>query len=266
MVENPKLPGHFVPDTHGVSDPLLLQRRADRAHWQNTQAYQREHLGRRANLREVFGHETELSRWIASNLAEVARCTGIVRGLRLVDREYQAGRGRIDVLAAVGRTAIPVSTPAYVVIENQLTSSDDDHLARLIKYAAVIGAQHAVWIAPAFSDDHVDTICRLTGDTRCSFTALRLVAELAADGRPSVVLEPVADFAALRVERRGPDALQRDGSWAHHLSPRTALQETEDPPRGVISPWFKPPREPHRPVDPRGHGRDHRRRAAPGAG
>ncbi|MFB8239616.1 hypothetical protein ACFC58_23980 [Kitasatospora purpeofusca] len=218
------------------------------------------------NLREVFGHERDLSRWIAGNLAEVARSTGIVGGLRLVDREHQAGRGRIDVLAAVGGAATSVGTPAYVVIENQLTPSDDDHLARLIKYAAVIGAEHAVWIAPAFSDDHVDTICRLTGDTRCSFTALRLVAELAADGRPAVVLEPVADFAALRAERRGPGALGRDGSWAHHLSPGTPWQDTEDPPRGVISPWFKPPREPHQPADPRGHARNHRRRAGPGAG
>ncbi|MFJ8434961.1 hypothetical protein ACIQ9P_27035 [Kitasatospora sp. NPDC094019] len=256
-----------MPDAHGVSDLLLIRERADRAHWQNARAYGREPLGERVSPRQVFGHEADLSRWVAANLADVARPTGILGGLRLVGREHQAGRGRIDVLAAVGEEATPANTPAYVVIENQLTPSDDDHLARIVKYAAVIGAAHAVWIAPAFADDHVDTICRLTTDSRCSFTALRLVAERASDGRPAVVLEPVADFAALRAEYGGPGAVPRDGSWARHPSPAVPRQDlAARPPGGVPSPWFKPPRAPHDPADPPGHGRSHRRRAAPGPG
>ncbi|MFB7618325.1 hypothetical protein [Kitasatospora sp. NPDC056181] len=244
MVEISKLPGHFAPDTHGVSDPLLLRRRGERAHWQNVQAYRREPLGERVNAREVFKHENELSRWVSTHLAEVARPAGIMGGLRLVGTEHQAGRGRIDVLAAVGSAAaVKTRTPAYVVIENQLTASDDDHLARLIKYAAVIGAKHAIWITPSFSDDHVDTICRLTSDTRCSFTALRLVAERVCRGEAEVFFEPVADFATLRAERHGLDDLPHDDSWAHRPGPKRPRKDTPARTRAGNSPWFKAPRQ-----------------------
>ncbi|MFE7493029.1 hypothetical protein [Kitasatospora sp. NPDC057541] len=245
MAEIPKVPGHFAPDTHGVSDPLLLRRRGERAHWQNTQAYQREALGERMTAREVFKHENELSRWITTHLPEVARPAGIEGGLHLVGTEHPAGRGRIDVLAEVDPAVVAETrAPAYVVIENQLTPSDDDHLARLIKYAAVIGAKHAVWIAPSFSDDHVDTICQLTSDTRCSFTALRLVTERVSSGQAMVSFEPVADFAALRAERNSLDSLLRDDSWAHRPVLRNPRQDAPTVTRFGNSPWFKPPRQP----------------------
>ena len=52
---------------------------------------------------------------------------------------------RVDLLC---RASEPDDgTPFYVIIENQLTTTDSDHLTRMLAYAAAFDAKAAVWIA-----------------------------------------------------------------------------------------------------------------------
>ncbi|ODS29894.1 MAG: hypothetical protein SCARUB_05002 [Candidatus Scalindua rubra] len=68
--------------------------------------------------------------------------------LELEDTEVYVGNYRADIVAK--------DTPSndYVVIENQLSSTDHDHIGKLLTYAASFGAKTIVWIAKKIREEH----------------------------------------------------------------------------------------------------------------
>lgn len=143
------------------------------------------------NVREYWEHEAkEFTPWLADEIQsdETSHLEDVL-GLELeVDEvEKSVGKYSVDILARVeadGRN---------VVIENQLTQSDHDHLGKSIAYAAGVDADIIVWIAPRFNDEHRDAVQWLNSNTRegVDLFALRLEVWKIGNSAPAVRLNPV---------------------------------------------------------------------------
>ena len=98
--------------------------------------------------RDVWHHEErDFTPWLAQNLHLLNESLDL--DLELIDTEsHLAGAGRVDILAKDN------DRDAMVVIENQLDSSDDDHFARLIGYAASRDARILIWVTGGFYEWH----------------------------------------------------------------------------------------------------------------
>lgn len=98
--------------------------------------------------RKIWQHEErDFTPWLANNLHLLNEALDL--DLELIDTEsYLPGSGRVDILAK------DQDRDAVVVIENQLESSDDDHFARLIGYAASRNARILIWVAGGFYEWH----------------------------------------------------------------------------------------------------------------
>ena len=143
------------------------------------------------DVREYWEHEAqEFTPWLADEIQsdETSHLEDVL-GLELeVDEvEKSVGKYSVDILARVeadGRN---------VVIENQLTQSDHDHLGKSIAYAAGVDADIIVWIAPRFNDEHRDAVQWLNSNSRegVDLFALRLEVWKIGDSAPAVRLNPV---------------------------------------------------------------------------
>ncbi|HEY2882721.1 MAG TPA: DUF4268 domain-containing protein, partial [Pirellulales bacterium] len=108
-------------------------------------------------LRDLWRNEEyDFSLWLYENI----QVLGDVLGMQLHDpqREVVAGSFTVDLVAdadEIGR----------VVIENQLESSDHDHLGKLITYLTNLEAKVAVWITPRARPEHVRAITWLNETT-----------------------------------------------------------------------------------------------------
>ncbi len=138
-------------------------------------------LGRlvRAPARGVWAREaTDFSPWLADNLDVLSAALGLALTLRA--REHQVGRYWLDLLLedARGRT---------VIVENQFNLTDHDHLGKLLTYAAGTEADLVVWIAEAFTEEHIAALEWLNSSTvpGVGFFAVQLeVLEIAAQRAP----------------------------------------------------------------------------------
>jgi len=68
--------------------------------------------------------------------------------LELEETEVYVGNYRADIIAKDN------INNEYVVIENQLSSTDHDHIGKLLTYAASFEAGTIVWIAKSFREEH----------------------------------------------------------------------------------------------------------------
>lgn len=107
--------------------------------------------------------------------------------LEVIAEEKSVGRYNLDILANV------VSDNRKVVIENQLNSSDHDHLGKSIAYASGLDADIIVWVAPQFHDEHRDAIQWLNQNSRegVDFFAIRLEVWKIGDSDPAVRLNAI---------------------------------------------------------------------------
>lgn len=108
---------------------------------------------KRVKLRDIWPSEsTDFTPWLAcpENLSRLGEVIGLE--LELEAQEKDVGPFRADILCKDTATGI------WVLIENQLESTDHTHLGQLLTYAAGLKAVTIVWLAANFTEQHRATL------------------------------------------------------------------------------------------------------------
>ena len=114
----------------------------------------------RIDLRDGWPNEArDFTPWLAEHITELGEALGL--DLELQQIEAAVGGYSLDILA----TDVNGSRP--VIVENQLETTDHDHLGKLLTYAAGFDANVVVWLTREFRDEHrqaLDWLNQRTGD------------------------------------------------------------------------------------------------------
>ncbi len=111
-------------------------------------------------LREAWKHEAlNFTNWLAQaeNLQLLSDEVGI--DISLIQTEASVGQFSVDILAE------EENTNRKVVIENQLESTDHNHLGKIITYASGFDAETIIWIVKDVRDEHKQAIDWLNENT-----------------------------------------------------------------------------------------------------
>ena len=163
------------------------------------------------DVRSQWPHESsDFTPWLArdENMARLGEALGLELETERV--EVAVGPYSADILARE-------SSGDYVVVENQLTKTDHDHLGKSITYASVLNARTVIWIAPYFTDEHRKALEWLNDNTVDELAFYGIQVELwSIDGsRPAVrfnVLSRPAEIIRQAVATKSGDL-----SEARHL-------------------------------------------------
>ena len=126
---------------------------------------------RRIDLRDIWASEPgDFTPWLANaeNLELLSDTIGI--DLELEAIEKNVGPFRADILCK------DTASGSWVLVENQLESTDHRHLGQLLTYAAGLEAVTIVWLAATFTEEHratLDWLNQITDD-RFSFFGLEI--------------------------------------------------------------------------------------------
>ena len=126
---------------------------------------------KRVDLRKVWQHEAlEFTKWLAKseNLSLLSDEIGIE--ISLIQTEASVGKFNVDILAEEENTG------RKIVIENQLESTNHDHLGKLITYASGFDAEIIIWIVKDVRDEHKQAIDWLNehSDDHANFFAIKM--------------------------------------------------------------------------------------------
>lgn len=115
------------------------------------------------DIRKLWSHEQyDFSNWLAEkeNLELLNEAIGLT--LSEVEKEVFVGSYRCDL---VGKDEV---TGEKVIIENQLETSNHDHLGKIITYASGLDASVIVWIVKEAREEHRSAIEWLNNNTSTS--------------------------------------------------------------------------------------------------
>jgi len=125
----------------------------------------------KVDLRKAWKNEaSDFTNWLAQeeNLAILSDELGI--DISLIQTEAPSGKFNVDILAEEENTG------RRIIIENQLESTNHDHLGKLITYASGHDAEIIIWIVKEVREEHrqaVDWLNEHTDD-KVNFFAIKL--------------------------------------------------------------------------------------------
>lgn len=128
---------------------------------------------KKVDLRELWKHEAlDFTKWLSEpeNLELLSDEIGI--GIELLQTEADVGRYNVDILAQEENTG------KKIIIENQLETTDHNHLGQLITYAAGLEAEYIVWLVREAREEHQQAVDWLNEHTDDKLNFFLVVAEL----------------------------------------------------------------------------------------
>ena len=163
-------------------------------------------------VRELWKHEQyDFSNWMAK--AENIEILNDVLGLTLVDvnKEVYVGSYRCDIVA------VDETSGDKVIIENQLDSSNHDHLGKIITYASGLGAKFIVWIVTKAKEEHRSAVEWLNNNTNggINFFLIEVHAYKIGDSLPAPkfeIIEKPNDFIKNSKVQRSNDDMNKSQS------------------------------------------------------
>lgn len=140
------------------------------------------------DVRELWKHEQyDFSNWLAkeSNIEYLNEILGLT--LVEVDKEINVGPYRCDIVATDETSGLKV------IIENQLESTNHDHLGKIITYASGLDAKVIVWIVKEAKEEHRAAIEWLNNYTssEIDFFLIEIHAYKIGDSNPAPKFEVV---------------------------------------------------------------------------
>lgn len=108
-------------------------------------------------LRDIWEHEAQdFTKWLAeaTNIKLLANTLNISVDLEEIRTEYSIGIGqkyKADIV-------LKDKQDKFIIIENQLESTDHDHLGQIITYASGIDANTIIWLVKDANDAHLQAI------------------------------------------------------------------------------------------------------------
>lgn len=125
---------------------------------------------KKIDLREAWKHEAlDFTQWLAKdeNLALLSEEIGV--DINLIETEANFGSFNVDILAED-------SNGRKIVIENQLESTNHDHLGKIITYASGYNAEIIIWIVKDVRNEHKQAIDWLNEhtDEKINFFSIKL--------------------------------------------------------------------------------------------
>lgn len=142
---------------------------------------------KQVDLREVWPNEaTSFTPWLEDNPEELGEILGL--DLELV-REKAIGKFSLDLYGT------DVSTGRKVIVENQLETSNHNHLGQLITYAGGSEPAIIVWIAKSIRQEHRAALEWLNSvtDSETLFFGIEVKAIKIADSPPAPMLDIVVE-------------------------------------------------------------------------
>jgi hypothetical protein len=137
--------------------------------------------------REVWPSEPgDFTPWLRENADALAEALGI--DLELTAIEHQVGPFFLEVIGQ------DLTNKGVLVVENQLTQTDHDHLGKLITYAANTDAVTVVWMALSFREEHRQAIAFLNelGREKARFYGVEIAAARIDASAPAPLFRVVA--------------------------------------------------------------------------
>lgn len=147
-------------------------------------------LGRlkEVDIRELWAHEQyNFSNWLAKeeNIELLNETVGLT--LTDMDKEVYVGLYRCDLVG------VDETTDVKIIIENQLDSTDHDHLGKIITYASGLDANVIIWIVKEAREEHKSAIEWLNNNMskEISFFLLEIKAYRIGDSLPAPMFKVV---------------------------------------------------------------------------
>lgn len=136
---------------------------------------------KRVDLRNIWKKEDkEFTPWLKENIDLLSEKLGI----EIIDTrtEEKIGDFKLDI---IGKDA---NTNKFVAVENQLESTDHNHLGQLITYSAGVNAGVIIWIAKELREEHKRALEWLNENSisEISFFGVEVLAILIDNSNPAV--------------------------------------------------------------------------------
>lgn len=151
-------------------------------------------------LRDIWKHEErDFSSWLEGNIELLSETLNIT--FSTVEREKRVGSFEVDLVAEDDDGNV-------VIIENQLESTNHDHLGKVITYLTNLDAKTAIWIVSHPRPEHTKAITWLNESTPAdiSFYLVKLSAYKIGNSEPAplftIVVGPSAQAKEIGKEKQ----------------------------------------------------------------